>query len=122
MNKAILSLLGCSTSIAAVLTTSTIANPDPVKTIPYPEVMNLKRVPIFDAQGIVPQTTIAHNNLASRYPNQQPLTKAKPVPIKVDLVGKTFGEAATKYAGDRLGDRTLAPSVMVLGYSSPTNY
>jgi hypothetical protein len=123
MNKLILSLFSCSGSIAAVLVTSTSASPDSAKTIPYPEVMNLKRVPIFDAQGIVPQTAIASKNLPSRSPHQQLLAKANPVLITVDLVSKTVGEVAIKKHGsDSLGYRNLAPSTMVLGYSSPSNY
>jgi hypothetical protein len=62
MNKALLSFIGCSSSIAAILTTGTVASPDTAKTIPYPEVMNLNRVPIFNAKGIVPQTVIAQKN------------------------------------------------------------
>jgi hypothetical protein len=65
MNKVILSLLGCSSSIATVLVPGSIASPDTAKTIPYPEVMNLKRVPIFDGRGIVSQTAIASKNLPS---------------------------------------------------------
>jgi hypothetical protein len=122
MNKAILSLFSCSGSIAAILVTSTIASPDSAKTIPYPEVMNLKRVPIFDAQGIVPQTAIASKN-SHRDPLTQLGAKAKPIPITVDLVSKTVGEVVIKkYATDSLGYRNLAPSMMVLGYSAPSNY
>jgi hypothetical protein len=123
MNKIILSLLGCSSSIATVLVPGSIASPDPAKTIPYPEVMNLKRVPIFDAYGMVPQTAIASKNLPSRSANKQLLATAKPIPITVDLVSKTVGEVAIKKLGsDSLGYRQLAPSMMVLGYSSPSNY
>jgi hypothetical protein len=118
MNRAILSLLGCSSSIAGVLASATISSPDPAKTIPYPEVMNLQRVPIFDARGIVPaSTTIAARNLHHRYSN----IKVKPVPITVDLVSQTIREPViTTSANDRLGDRNFAPtSMMVMGYSSP---
>jgi hypothetical protein len=120
MNKAILSLLGCSSSIAAVLGTSSIASPDIAQTIPYPEVMNLSRVPTFDARGIVSQKAIARNISPRRYKNKQPMAKVKPVPINVDLVSKTVGGVAIhQHGGDLLGYRNFAPSMMVLGYSSP---
>ncbi len=122
MNKAILSLLGCSSSIAAVLGTSTIASPDTAQTIPYPEVMNLRRVPVFDARGIVPQMAIAGNISLRQYQHQQPqpMAEVQPAPISVDLVSKTVRDVTIhKYRSDRLGDRNFAPSMMVLGYSSP---
>ncbi|WP_310429441.1 hypothetical protein [Chamaesiphon sp. VAR_48_metabat_135_sub] len=123
MNKVILSLLGCSSSIATVLVPGSIASPDPAKTIPYPEVINLKRVPIFDAYGMVPRTAIASKNSPIRSATKPPLVTANPIPITVDLVSKTVGEVAIKKHGsDSLGYRHLAPSMMVLGYSSPSNY
>jgi hypothetical protein len=121
MNKAILSLFGCSGSIAMVLATSTIANPDPAQTVPYPEVMNLQRVPIFDANGIVPLTQIASNISPRRDRSRM---KVKPQAMTIDLVSQTVREAViknnrqNKYGCDCPGCRNLAPSVMVLGYSS----
>ncbi len=64
MDKALLSFIGCSSTIIAILTTGTVASPDSAQTIPYPEVMNLKRVPIFNSKGIVPQTVIAQKKLS----------------------------------------------------------
>jgi hypothetical protein len=149
MNKIILSLLGCSGSIAGVLASGTIASPDTAKTIPYPEVMNLDRVPTFNERGIIPQTAIATGNLphrSVRKPSISPvklqpidITKANPAPIQADLTSQTAREIAksqpipvdlidravreismTKHHADRLGDRNFAPtSMMVLGYSSP---
>jgi hypothetical protein len=123
MNRAILSLLGCSGSIAGVLASGTIASPDTAKTIPYPEVMNLQQVPIFDALGIVPQpaTKIARNNLRSRYASTRQISRVKPAPMTVDLVSQAVREPAiTTTSNDRLGDRNFAPtSMMVMGYSSP---
>lgn len=123
MNRAILSLLGCSGSIAGVLASGTIASPDTTKTIPYPEVMNLQRVPVFDARGIVPgSTTIASGRLQRRYSPAIPRAKLKVVPLTLDLVSQAVREPVIKKsASDRLGDRTFAPtSMMVLGYSSPS--
>jgi hypothetical protein len=39
----------------AIVNSATVVSPDSRKTIPYPEVMNLESVPIFDGQGIVAQ-------------------------------------------------------------------
>jgi hypothetical protein len=128
MNKLIISLVTCSGSVAAVLATSTIVNTDSAKTVPYPEVMNLARVPIFNAQGMVSQPNIAGNNLPKRSPQPQsvasgllaPITRfpAHPAPITVDLVSTTVREAAIgKYGSDCPGCRNLSPSMMVLGYS-----
>jgi hypothetical protein len=133
MNKAILSLFSCSGSIAAVLATSTVASTDAAKTIPYPEVMNLSRVPTFDAQGIVlPKDVASQKSPARRYPRTPSITKILPEPmpqqppITVELVSSTVREAVVnKYLGGCTGCRNLAPTVMVLGYSSdaaPTSY
>jgi hypothetical protein len=141
MKKAILSLFSCSGSIAAVLATSSIASPDAAKTIPYPEVMNLQRVPIFDARGMVPQTQIARNispsqhlsdrSIAKTVAKIQPklqanraVVKINPRPMTIDLVSQTVRAAVIQNTrNDRSGSncpgcRTLAPTVMVLGYSS----
>lgn len=55
MNRALLSIVGCLGAIGFILTTGRIANPDTAKVIPYPEVLNLKRVPIFNDKGMVAQ-------------------------------------------------------------------
>jgi hypothetical protein len=130
MNKAILSFLSCSGSIAAVLATSTVASTDAAKTIPYPEVMNLSRVPTFDAQGMVLPTDIASHKLSPRRSTQLPI--AKPITIAqqerstIELVSNTVRVAVVnKPLGGCAGCRNLAPTVMVLGYSSdaaPSSY
>jgi hypothetical protein len=133
MNKAILSFFSCSGSIAAVLATSTVASTDAAKTIPYPEVMNLSRVPTFDAQGMVlPKDIASQKSSARRDPQPPSVTNILPEPlpqqppITVDLVSSTVKEAVVnKYLGGCVSCRNLAPTVMVLGYSSdtaPTNY
>jgi hypothetical protein len=88
MNKIILSLLGCSGSIAGVLATGTIASPDTAKTIPYPEVMNLDRVPLFDTHGIIPPTAIAKGNLPHRSARKVTIAQLKPKPIAADELAK----------------------------------
>ncbi len=55
MKKALLLIVACLGATAVVLTTGTVANPDTTKIIPYPEVINLKRVPIFNDKGMVAQ-------------------------------------------------------------------
>jgi hypothetical protein len=122
MNKLII----CSGSIAAVLATASISNTDSAKTIPYPEVMNLTKVPVFDAQGMVPQTRVARNRsrpqqsiVAKVNPEPVTIARANPAPITVDLVSRTVREAEIKkYGGDCPGCRNLSPSMMVMGYSS----
>jgi hypothetical protein len=70
MNKSLLSLLGCSGSITAILATATVASPDAAKTIPYPQVMNLKQVPKFNYKGIIPQSVMAKTQ-PSQYLSKQ---------------------------------------------------
>jgi hypothetical protein len=122
MNKLILSLYGCSSSIAAIaLATNTLGSTDavPVTSIPYPEVMNLTRVPIFDANGMVAQSHIAISNSQRKSSQKQSIPRTNPAPITVDLVSKTVREPTiNKYTSDCLGCRNLTPSMMVLGYSS----
>jgi hypothetical protein len=55
MKKALLPIVACLVATAVVLTTGKVANPDTTKVIPYPEVLNLKRVPIFNDKGMVAQ-------------------------------------------------------------------
>ncbi len=123
MNKAILSFFSCSGSIAAVFATSTVASTDAAKTIPYPEVMNLSRVPTFDAQGMVLPKNVASQKSSVRRDPQPP---ADVKPITVELVSSTLREpVVNKYLGGCAGCRNLAPTVMVLGYASdaaPTAY
>jgi hypothetical protein len=124
MKTVILALCSCSGAIAAILATSSIASPDPAKTIPYPEVMNLKRVPLFDARGIVQPTAIASSHLPVRSAHKSSSIKDLPAPITIDLVSQTVRAAVmknkrdNKYGCDCPGCRNLAPTAMVLGYSS----
>ena len=55
MKKALLPIVACLGATTVVLTTGTVANPDTTTVIPYPEVVNLKRVPIFNDKGMVAQ-------------------------------------------------------------------
>jgi hypothetical protein len=123
MNKAILSFFSCTGSIAAILATSTVAITDAAKTIPYPEVMNLTRVPTFDAQGMVLPQNIASQKSSARRDSQPPVTRK---PMTIDLVSSTVRAAVmNKDISGCAGCRNLAPTVMVLGYSSdaaPTSY
>jgi hypothetical protein len=119
MNKAILSLVGYSGSIAAVLGTATIANPDTAKIIPYPEVMNLSRVPRFNDLGMIAPTDIGKESLPKQYPKKQSIAKAKPIPLTVDTVSQAVRAATiTKSKTQCFGCRDLSPSLMVIGYSS----
>jgi hypothetical protein len=114
----VVSLLTCSAAVAVALVNNTVPPTESVKTIPYPEVMNLSRVPTFNAQGMVPQTNIAGNS-ARRSPQSQSIARVVPAPITVDLVISTVREATIeKYGGDCSSCRNLSPTVMVLGYSS----
>jgi hypothetical protein len=89
MNKLILSLVGCSSSIAAVLVAGSVANTDSAKTIPYPEVMNLARVPRFTASGMVPQSNIASTRLSQKSDRSPSVAIANPVPVKVAAAAPT---------------------------------
>ena len=105
MNKALLSLLGCSGSIVAILATGTVASPDAVKMVPYPEVMNLSRVPKFDYKGIIPQTEIAKQKSSKQYEIQK----------VVDFQNKTPEEVAIeKFGCDCPGCRNRASDLMGL--------
>ena len=114
----VVSLFTCSAAVAVALVTNTAPPTESVKTIPYPEVMNLSRVPTFNAQGMVPQTNIAGKS-SKKYLQPQSVTKVAAAPITVDLVSSTVREATiTKYGDDCSSCRNLSPTVMVLGYSS----
>jgi hypothetical protein len=58
MKKALFRIVACLGAAAIVLTTGAVANQDVAKVIPYPEVVNLKRVPIFNGKGMVPQQIV----------------------------------------------------------------
>lgn len=104
MNKALLSLLGCASSIGSILATGTVASPDAVKTIPYPEVMNLRRAPKFDYKGIIPLVEIATRN-SSKYEVQK----------VVDFQNKTPEEVAIqKFGCDCPGCQNRARDLMSL--------
>jgi hypothetical protein len=132
MNKTILSLVGCSGSIATVIASATIANPDTTKTTPYPEVMNLRQVPRFNELGMMPQpqtTTIAQAkpvNIAQpvkidRAPVKQAVAKAKPAKVvREELVSQSVTQLQLmkKYGIECASCRHLSPTVMVMGYSS----
>ena len=120
MNQSVVvSLLTCSAAITVALVSKTAPPTEQVKTIPYPEVMNLSRVPTFNAQGMVPQTNIAHNNAAKKSSQSPSVAIVIPAPITVDLVSSTVREATIKkYGDDSSSCRNLSPTVMVLGYSS----
>jgi hypothetical protein len=119
MHKLVLfSLFGCSASVALAIASNITTNTEPATTIPYPEVMNLSRVPTFDANGMVPQSNIA-NSSPKRSLQHKAEHREIPVPITIDLVSSTFREATIKQSGDNCAScRNLAPTVMVLGYSS----
>jgi hypothetical protein len=120
MNKLILmSLFGCSTTVALALASSETSKPEATNTIPYPEVMNLSRVPTFNANGMVPQSATASNSSTKKSGQQQSVNRANPAPITVDLVSSTVREATLKQHGNDCSScRNLAPTVMVLGYSA----
>jgi uncharacterized protein YcfJ len=127
MNKTVLSLVGCSGSIATVLASATLANPDTAKTTPYPEVMNLTRVPIFNDRGMVPQFRVATNiqpnkpAVAKAKPVKQTIAKAKPAKIvREELVSHSLSQLRLmkKYGIECASCRNLSPVVMVMGYSS----
>ncbi len=116
----VVSLLTCSAAVTVALVTNTVppTETELVKTIPYPEVMNLSRVPTFNAQGMVPQSSVAGKS-PRRSPQSPSIAKATPAPITVDLVSSTVREATIKkYGEDCSSCRNLSPTVMVLGYSS----
>jgi hypothetical protein len=123
MHKLVLfSLFGCSTAVALAIA-SNIGNNDTATTIPYPEVMNLSRVPTFDANGMVPQSNIASNSPKKSLPKQplpkQSVVRQSATPITVDLVSSTVREATIRQSErDCTSCRNLAPTVMVLGYST----
>jgi hypothetical protein len=114
----VVSLLTCSAAVAVSLVTNTAPPIESVNTIPYPEVMNLSRVPTFNAQGMVPQTNIAGKS-PRRSPQSHSVTRVAAAPITVDLVSSTVREATIKKYGDDCSScRNLSPTVMILGYSS----
>jgi hypothetical protein len=85
MNKALFSLIGYSGSLVAVLSTATVASPDYRQTIPFPQVINLQRVPIFNAQGIVPQNPIAQKKSVRQEPIQRAMDWHNRTPAQVAI-------------------------------------
>jgi hypothetical protein len=82
MNKSLLSLLGCSGSIAAILANATVASPDAAKTIPYPQVMNLTQVPRFNYRGMIPQVKVARGKSTQYVSNKSNQKSVSSPPVK----------------------------------------
>ncbi len=134
MNKTILSLVGCSGSIASILASATIANPDTAKTTPYPEVMNLTQVPRFNDRGIIDRVRVAKNRsivhtvvkakpvkIALREPIKHTTAKSKPAKLfREELVGQSLSQLRLmkKYRVECASCRDLSPTMMVMGYHS----
>jgi hypothetical protein len=96
MNKALFALISYSGSIVTILATGTVASPDYTKTIPFPEVVDLKRVPTFNAKGIVPQMVIARKNPPRQSPIQQSINWRNKTPAKLAIL------QGSRSANDRL--------------------
>jgi hypothetical protein len=77
MKKALLPIVACLGATTVVLTTGKIANPDTTTVIPYPEVLNLKRVPIFNDKGMVAQA------IDTKVRSPKIATKVKAVPERI---------------------------------------
>ncbi len=88
MNKALLPIVACLGATTVVLTTGTVANPDTTKVIPYPEVVNLKRVPIFNDKGMVAQSldTKASPKIATKAVSPKIAVKVQPERIVKDEI------------------------------------
>lgn len=119
MNQQIVvSLLTCSAAVTVAVVNNVMIPTESVQKIPYPEVMNLTRVPKFDEQGMVPQRNIASNNSPKKSQSRSSSSTIA-APITVDLVSSTVKAATIKQDGDDCAScRHLSPTVMVLGYSS----
>ncbi len=81
MKKALLPIVACLGATTVVLTTGTVANPDTTTVIPYPEVINLKRVPIFNDKGMVAQEIDTKPRAAVKI-----ATKVQPERIVKDVI------------------------------------
>ncbi len=80
-----------------------MASPDTVKTVPYPEVMNLRRAPKFDSKGIIPQTEIVSGKSGRQSETQK----------VVDFQNKTPEEVAIeKFGCDCPGCKNRARDLM----------
>ena len=86
MKKALLPIVACLGATTVVLTTGTVANPDTTTVIPYPEVVNLKRVPIFNDKGIIAQSldTKASPKIAVKVQPER-IVKDEILPVKMDV-------------------------------------
>jgi hypothetical protein len=126
MHKTILSLVGCSGSIASILASATIANPDTAKTIPYPEVMNLTQVPRFNDRGIIDRVRVAKDRssipaIVKAKPVKHTTVRSKPAKVvREELVGQSLSQLRLmkKYGIECTSCRNLSPTVMVMGYHS----
>jgi hypothetical protein len=85
MKKALLPIVACLGATAVVLSTGKVANPDTTKVIPYPEVLNLKRVPIFNDKGMVAQALAEplHRRIDTKVRSPKIATKVKAVPERI---------------------------------------
>jgi hypothetical protein len=105
MNKALLPIVACLGTTAVVLTTGTVANPDTATVIPYPEVINLKRVPIFNDKGMVAQSPTA----------VKIATKVVPEKVVKDVVPPTI---VTKVQPERIVKDVILPVKMAVNKPS----
>jgi hypothetical protein len=118
MKTALLPIVACLGATTVVLTTGTVANPDTTTVIPYPEVMNLKRVPIFNDKGMVAQKidTKASSKIATKtvYPKiavkVQPerIVKNEILPVKIAAAKPPAQYSAKKMRELLLEHQTLA--------------
>jgi hypothetical protein len=85
MKKALLPIVACLAATTVVLTTGKVANPDTTTVIPYPEVLNLKRVPIFNDKGMVAQALAEplQRRIDTKIRSPKIAAKAKVVPERI---------------------------------------
>jgi hypothetical protein len=130
MKKALLPIVACLGATTVVLTTGTVANPDTIAVIPYPEVINLKRVPIFNDKGMVAQEIDtkprAAVKIATKMVAPKIATKAVPdrivqteiVPVKMAVNKPPVQLSAKKMRELLLEHQTLA-EITILSKAAP---
>jgi hypothetical protein len=121
MKKALLPIVACLGATTVVLTTGRVANPDTTTVIPYPEVINLKRVPIFNDKGMVAQAIDTKPRAAVKIATKavpERIVKNEIVPVKM-AVNKPPAQLSAKKMRELLLEHQTLAEITILSKASP---
>jgi hypothetical protein len=121
MKKALLLIVACLGATTVVLTTGRVANPDTTKVIPYPEVVNLKRVPIFNDKGMVAQEIDTKPRVAVKIATKavpERIVKNEIVPVKM-AVNKSPAQLSAKKMRELLLEHQTLAEITIVSKAAP---